>query len=315
MPSDQTVPGNADERFYYADEKLTELTVPGGVKSIGANAFWNCTALKKVTFHEGLEKIGDSAFDGCETLTDIVLPLSVREIGFGAFFSCEKLQSVFYPGSEEDWEKVKTDFNDELIAHLKFGTADPNAAEEPDIVYNTADGMHMDAAGAFDKGTTVDVSALTGGDEYEAAKAVMGNAAAGDKMVLYEFMASKSDGTPTDAKSPVKVTFAIPNGYSPEKLVLYSVDLENNTKEQIALTVDAKAMTATAFLPHFSYYVLAQTRDSDAQTAPGESSGGATGPQSPQTGDSRNIALWLTLLLVSVCAVSAAALSAKKRRG
>ena len=64
--------------------KLTKLTLPSTVKSIGSYAFYK-TALKSVTFSEGLEKIEDAAFSYTPLSGDLNLPKSLNEIGEYAF--------------------------------------------------------------------------------------------------------------------------------------------------------------------------------------------------------------------------------------
>ena len=64
--------------------KLTKLTLPSSVKSIGKFAFYK-TALKSVTLPEGLEKIGDGAFSYTSLSGDLNLPKSLNSIGEYAF--------------------------------------------------------------------------------------------------------------------------------------------------------------------------------------------------------------------------------------
>ena len=77
-----------DEFILYRDppiySKLTKLTLPSSVKSIGNFAFYK-TALKSVTFSEGLEKIGKAAFSYTPLSGDLNLPKSLNNLGEYAF--------------------------------------------------------------------------------------------------------------------------------------------------------------------------------------------------------------------------------------
>lgn len=64
--------------------KLTKLTLPSTVRSIGKFAFYK-TALKSVTFSEGLEEIGDAAFSYTPLSGDLNLPKSLNNLGQYAF--------------------------------------------------------------------------------------------------------------------------------------------------------------------------------------------------------------------------------------
>ena len=75
---------------YVGDD--TVVTVPEGVKEIGASAFRNNSALESVEFPEGLEKIGANAFQNCTGLKGALeLPESLTEIGGYAFYGCSGL--------------------------------------------------------------------------------------------------------------------------------------------------------------------------------------------------------------------------------
>ncbi|MBQ8289640.1 MAG: leucine-rich repeat domain-containing protein [Clostridia bacterium] len=116
---------------------LTELWLPGSVKTIGNNAFADCESLTKVYFpyDSALDYIGESAFSGCtslaevfvdgdisvwckivfadakanplsmcgdlklngETLLDLIIPDSVSAIHDYAFYGCNKIVSVYIP--------------------------------------------------------------------------------------------------------------------------------------------------------------------------------------------------------------------------
>lgn len=67
------------------------------VTGIGANAFYNQEALKKVILPNTIEFIGDSAFAFCRSLNQIQLPASLEAIGEKAFYVCKKLHSIDLP--------------------------------------------------------------------------------------------------------------------------------------------------------------------------------------------------------------------------
>ena len=80
----------------------TSIVIPASVKSIGDNAFHDCTNLTTVEFETGsvLETIGKKAFENCSSLTSIVIPASVKSIGDNAFHDCRNLTTVeFETGS------------------------------------------------------------------------------------------------------------------------------------------------------------------------------------------------------------------------
>ena len=67
--------------------ELKKVTLKNGVRSIGEDAFRDCSSLEGVIFENTvLEKISDGAFWGCSALSSIVLPDSVTEIERNAFF-------------------------------------------------------------------------------------------------------------------------------------------------------------------------------------------------------------------------------------
>ena len=97
--------------------KLTKLTLPSSVKSIGSYAFYK-TALTSVTVPEGLEKIGEVAFAYTQLSNDLTLPQSLNQIdnyafsntnissvnlnegmmlGGGAFRDCDYINKVTLP--------------------------------------------------------------------------------------------------------------------------------------------------------------------------------------------------------------------------
>lgn len=66
---------------------LKKVTLKNGVRSIGEDAFRDCSSLESVIFENTvLEKISDGAFWGCSALSSIALPDSVIEIERNAFF-------------------------------------------------------------------------------------------------------------------------------------------------------------------------------------------------------------------------------------
>ena len=79
--------------LYLNEKKVTNLSVPSGVKQIKPYAFYNCS-LESVVLPNGLTTIGESAFSSCQDLKTVVIPNTVTSIGKEAFSNCMSLYSV-----------------------------------------------------------------------------------------------------------------------------------------------------------------------------------------------------------------------------
>ncbi|MDY3845691.1 MAG: leucine-rich repeat domain-containing protein [Eubacteriales bacterium] len=86
----------------FRQSKLTKVTIPSSVKSIGYNAFYRSESLQTVVLGEGLEIINMSAFYGCTNLKTINIPESVKQICRDAFQACSSLESITIPVGIED---------------------------------------------------------------------------------------------------------------------------------------------------------------------------------------------------------------------
>ena len=109
------------EEAFYDAVRITSITIPGSVKSIGLRACCGCSRLKTVTIlGNGLESIGagafangpistinipnsvtsigNSAFKGC-SFTSITIPNGVTSIAEDLFMNCYYLTSVTIPAS------------------------------------------------------------------------------------------------------------------------------------------------------------------------------------------------------------------------
>ncbi len=68
---------------------LVTVVLPDTIKSIGEDAFSQCTKLETVNLPEGITSIENFAFNGCFNLNSIVFPTTLEKIGNLAFYTCK----------------------------------------------------------------------------------------------------------------------------------------------------------------------------------------------------------------------------------
>lgn len=69
------------------------------MKSIGAEAFNGCSALKSIVLPEGMTLIKKWTFADCSSLVDVTIPGTTTTLEFHAFKNCTSLRSVTIPNS------------------------------------------------------------------------------------------------------------------------------------------------------------------------------------------------------------------------
>jgi len=88
-----TIPNGAFYTFK-GNDKLTSITIPKSVTSIGSSAFAGCANLASITIPDGVTSIGEAAFVGCTALPNITIPNSITDIVGNAFVGCTSLTAI-----------------------------------------------------------------------------------------------------------------------------------------------------------------------------------------------------------------------------
>ena len=89
--------GRNTTNLYINGDVITELIIPGTVKTIKDGAFMGCDGLISVIILDGVTSIGNYSFCGCARLKSIAMPDSLTEIRTGAFMGCSNLINITIP--------------------------------------------------------------------------------------------------------------------------------------------------------------------------------------------------------------------------
>ena len=92
-PSVATIGGGA----FHSCWGLKSFVLPPNIQELGKATFSDCINLTSFTFNTRLTSIGDYCFYGCRSLPSVDIPYSVRKIGRHAFENCHSLTSVVLP--------------------------------------------------------------------------------------------------------------------------------------------------------------------------------------------------------------------------
>lgn len=80
---------------------LTEVRIPGSVRTIGKVAFGACLQLKRIALENGIETIKDNAFGFCSA-EEIRIPRTVRYIGANVFSHAFNLKRIIFNSSKDE---------------------------------------------------------------------------------------------------------------------------------------------------------------------------------------------------------------------
>lgn len=113
---------------------LRKVILPNTVSAIGREAFFFCDWLSEVIFPDNLIRISPFAFSNCESLRRVHFGKNITYIGKKAFYSCTKLREVSFEVSEVEIEVCGGAFNgcDALSSIFR-----PKDATEIDALFKT----------------------------------------------------------------------------------------------------------------------------------------------------------------------------------
>ena len=83
----------------FAGTRLTRVTIPGSVRSIGKSTFFACKNLEAVTICRGVTAVGAGAFSSCYGLKEVCIPDTVTSVEANAFGFCGDLAVTVPRGS------------------------------------------------------------------------------------------------------------------------------------------------------------------------------------------------------------------------
>lgn len=95
--------------------------MPNYVEDSFSSPWYNyCENITNVIIEDGITSIGTCAFIGCVNLKSISIPENITTIGACAFKGCENLRNIWYGGSEESWEILNVDINNNVTVYYNY---------------------------------------------------------------------------------------------------------------------------------------------------------------------------------------------------
>ena len=92
--------------YAFYKSKISGVTIPNTVTSIGRRAFENCDELSAIDLPSNLRTIEDEAFALCDNLTSVTIPKSVTSIGNNPFSGCSKVTEIIVEDGSSNFVAV-----------------------------------------------------------------------------------------------------------------------------------------------------------------------------------------------------------------
>ena len=123
----------------------TEITLPescnGKNYEIYKYAFYKNYRITKVTIPDSIASIGSKAFYSCSNLKNVTIGNSVTSIGGWAFYNCSNLKNVYYTGTAEEWAEISIgSYNSPLTNATKYYYSEEEPTTEGNFWHYDEDG-------------------------------------------------------------------------------------------------------------------------------------------------------------------------------
>lgn len=156
--------------WYSVRAYVKYVVVGDGVISIGNNAFYDCSALEKITLPQSLKSIDKNALRDCEKLKEAILPSSLEIVDTQAFYA-SGIEQISIPASVKnigkdafgwcmDLTSFSVDSDNRIYSSDNYGVLFNKDKSElikfpcnsPETDYSVAEGVKHIAENAFENG-------------------------------------------------------------------------------------------------------------------------------------------------------------------
>ena len=110
-----------DYRAFSFCISLKNIKIPNTVHNFDDGVFLHCSNLETASMSSQTNKISNT-FGECVNLKKVFIPVSVTDIESKCFFACNNMTDIFYGGTEEMWNKIniQTNQDKEIISKVKI---------------------------------------------------------------------------------------------------------------------------------------------------------------------------------------------------
>ena len=125
-----------DAPWYRSMKNIKSVSIENGVTNIGNYAFflYNITT---ASIGDDVTNIGQYSFGNCRLLKSVVIPGRLTSIDQYSFKFCSQLTDIYYAGSEENWERIIINLNNDSLknATIHYNCSDKSAIQSVSCNY------------------------------------------------------------------------------------------------------------------------------------------------------------------------------------